>query len=100
VLEKLWEEERPGEVRDNDNPEHLEWVYQKSLARAKQFSIEGVTPMLALGVTKNVIPAIASTNALIAAVATNEVFKILSGCNPQLNNYFLYKGATFIGCET
>jgi ubiquitin-activating enzyme E1 C len=53
--------------------------------------------MLALGVTKNVIPAIASTNALIAAVTTNEVFKILSGCNPTLNNYFFYKGGTSIG---
>ena len=56
--------------------------------------------MLALGITKNVIPAIASTNALIAAVTTNEVFKILTGCNPSLNNYLLYKGGTFIGCET
>jgi len=53
--------------------------------------------MLSLGVTKNVIPAIASTNALIAAVTTNEVFKVLSGCNPSLSNYFLYKGGTFIG---
>ena len=54
--------------------------------------------MLALGVTKNVIPAIASTNALIAAVTCNEAFKILAGCNPLLNNYMLYKGGTFIGC--
>ena len=54
--------------------------------------------MLALGVTKNVIPAIASTNALIAAATTNEVFKILTGCNRSLNNYMLYKGGTFIGC--
>jgi len=68
------------------------------VARAKEFNIEGVTPMLALGVTKNIIPAIASTNALIAAVTTNEVFKILSGCNPTLSNYMLYKGGTFIGC--
>ena len=51
--------------------EHLSWVYEKALARAKEFGIEGVTPMLALGITKNVIPAIASTNALIAAVTTN-----------------------------
>ena len=54
--------------------------------------------MLALGVTKNVIPAIASTNALIAAATCNEAFKILTGCNPHLSNYMLYKGGTFIGC--
>ena len=71
VLEKQWEEERPNEVKDNDNLEHLDWIYQKALARAKEFNIEGVTPMLALGVTKNVIPAIASTNALIAAATCN-----------------------------
>ena len=80
--------------------EHLDWIYQKALARASQFNIEGVTPMLALGVTKNVIPAIASTNALVAAATCNEAFKILTGCNPHLSNYMLYKGGTFIGCET
>lgn len=71
VLEKQWEEERPDELKDNDNMEHLDWIYQKALARAKEFKIEGVTSMLALGVTKNVIPAIASTNALIAAATCN-----------------------------
>ena len=39
VLEVLWEEERKEEVRDNDNLEHMKWVYEQSLARAKEFKI-------------------------------------------------------------
>jgi ubiquitin-activating enzyme E1 C len=56
--------------------------------------------MMTLGVIKNIIPAIASTNALIAAVCSNEVFKISTGSNPSLNSYFYYKGMTDIGSET
>lgn len=71
MLEVTWEKERKDEKRDNDNLEHMQWVYEKSLERAKQFKIEGMTEMLTLGVTKNIIPAIASTNAFIAACCTN-----------------------------
>ncbi len=56
--------------------------------------------MMTLGVIKNIIPAIASTNALIAAVCTNEAFKISTGSSPNLDNYFYYKGMTTIGSET
>ena len=28
---------------DNDDPDHIEWLYTKALARAKAHNIEGVT---------------------------------------------------------
>jgi ubiquitin-activating enzyme E1 C len=43
-----------------------------------------------LGVIKNIIPAIASTNALIAAAAANEAFKIATSAGPMLDNYMLF----------
>lgn len=64
----------------------MTWAFQKSLERAKQFKIEGVTEMLTLGLAKNIIPAIASTNALIAAFCANEALKIVTGINPNVIN--------------
>ncbi|KAI9840245.1 MAG: hypothetical protein M1837_001828 [Sclerophora amabilis] len=87
-----WEEERKGDTLDTDDPEHITWLYQKSLSRAKEFNIPGVTYSLTQGVVKNIIPAIASTNAIIAASCCNEVFKIVTSSNPYLNNYMMYSG--------
>jgi ubiquitin-activating enzyme E1 C len=56
---------------DTDNPEHLQWLFHTALERAKQFNIPGVTFSLTQGVVKNIIPAIASTNAIIAGNITN-----------------------------
>ncbi|WVO20054.1 uncharacterized protein IAS62_001344 [Cryptococcus decagattii] len=77
---------------DTDDPEHIEWLYKQAAARAGQFNIEGVTWALTQGVVKNIIPAIASTNAIIAASCCNEAFKIATASAPYLNNYMMYVG--------
>uniref|UniRef100_A0A7N6BWV5 NEDD8-activating enzyme E1 catalytic subunit n=1 Tax=Anabas testudineus TaxID=64144 RepID=A0A7N6BWV5_ANATE len=57
---------------DGDDPEHIQWVYQKSLERAAEFNIRGVTYRLTQ-----------------AACAT-EVFKIASSAYIPLNNYMVF----------
>ncbi|KAF2436341.1 hypothetical protein EJ08DRAFT_691515 [Tothia fuscella] len=90
-----WEEERKDDILDTDDPEHITWLYQKALKRAQEFNISGVTYSMTQGVVKNIIPAIASTNAIVAASCCNEAFKIVTSTNPFLgdgNNYMMYTG--------
>ncbi|KAJ7063399.1 hypothetical protein C8F01DRAFT_1132876 [Mycena amicta] len=82
----------PDHKLDNDDPEHITWLYNIASARAKEFNIEGVTWSLTQGVVKNIIPAIASTNAIIAASCCNEAFKIATSSAAFLNNYFMLIG--------
>ncbi|KAL7272702.1 NEDD8 activating enzyme [Rhizina undulata] len=77
---------------DTDDPEHILWLYNAAQARAAQFKISGVTYALTQGVVKNIIPAIASTNAIIAASCCNEALKLATSVNPFLNNYMMYTG--------
>ena len=87
-----WGEKRKDEEFDNDNMEHITWVYNAAVERSKQFSIPGVTLSMTQGVVKNIIPAIASTNAVVAAACTSEALKIATSCNPYLDNYMMYAG--------
>jgi len=90
-----WEEHRKDDTLDTDDPEHITWLYQTALSRAKQFNISGVTYSMTQGVVKNIIPAIASTNAIIAAACCNEALKIVTSCAPFLgaeDNYMMYTG--------
>ncbi|XP_018410936.1 PREDICTED: NEDD8-activating enzyme E1 catalytic subunit isoform X1 [Nanorana parkeri] len=88
-----WPKEQPfgeGVQLDGDDPEHIQWIYKKSLERASQFHIRGVTYRLTQGVVKRIIPAVASTNAVIAAACATEVFKIASSSYMPLNNYLVF----------
>lgn len=87
-----WDEVHSGKTFDPDNPEHMQWVYTEAVKRAELFGIPGVTYSLTQGVVKNIIPAIASTNAIISAACALETLKIVSGCSKTLSNYMTYNG--------
>ena len=87
-----WGRARPGEEFDPDAPDHMAWVHAAAAARAAQHGIEGVPPALTAGVVKNIVPAIASTNAVVAAACALEAVKLVTLAAPGLDNYLLYAG--------
>ncbi|XP_054163061.1 NEDD8-activating enzyme E1 catalytic subunit-like [Oppia nitens] len=89
----LWPKEQPfgdGVAIDGDDPNHLQWIFDKSLERAQEFNIEGVNYRLTQGVIKHIIPAVASTNAVIAAACATEAFKIVTSCAPHMKNNMIF----------
>ena len=52
------------------------------------------------GVVKNIIPAIPSTNAIVAAACALEVVKIVTCCSPGLDNYQMYNGTRGVYTHT
>ena len=96
----LFEKEFPGRAFNADNQGDIDWVFEQALVRSNVYKIAGVTKEFTKGVVKRIIPAVASTNALIAGVLANEAFKIATFSNPVMDNYFMYMGQTGINCET
>ncbi|PNF26642.1 NEDD8-activating enzyme E1 catalytic subunit [Cryptotermes secundus] len=86
-----WSKENPWDVPiDGDDPQHINWIYEKAMERAVQFGIQGITYRLVQGVVKNIIPAVASTNAVVAAACATEVFKLATSCCVPLDNYMVF----------
>jgi ubiquitin-activating enzyme E1 C len=96
----LYEKAFPERSFDGDSENDLEWVFRKAQERAEKYRISGVSKEFTKGVVKRIIPAVSSTNALIAGMLVNEAFKIATFSNPVLDNYFMYMGHTGINVET
>eukprot|EP00271_Cylindrocystis_brebissonii_P009693 TRINITY_DN2477_c0_g1_i1.p1 TRINITY_DN2477_c0_g1~~TRINITY_DN2477_c0_g1_i1.p1 ORF type:complete len:444 (-),score=58.52 TRINITY_DN2477_c0_g1_i1:452-1783(-) len=95
-----WGQDRPGLQFDADNADHMTWVYEQALKRAELFGISGVTHSLTQGVVKHIVPAIASTNAIIAAACALETLKMATMCSTGLDNFLLYEGSQGIYTNT
>jgi len=90
-----------GKIKlEKDDPQHMTWLMERALERASKFNIKGITYMMTMQVVKNIIPALASTNAVISAACVNEAWKILARSHPRMNSYFQYYGHSGVTCQT
>lgn len=78
AMEKAWPDAFGQDKKwDGDNEADITWLMNAAIAHGDKFGLSGVTYKLTQGVVKRIIPAIASTNAVISASCANEAFKVL-----------------------
>ncbi|MCP9262357.1 NEDD8-activating enzyme E1 catalytic subunit [Dirofilaria immitis] len=98
-----WDTDKPfsDEALDADNMEHVEWVFNTASKRAEKYNIKGVDLRLTQGVLKRIIPAVASTNAVIAASCALEALKLASNISCPMQNYLNFTNidGVFMGLD-
>lgn len=95
----LWPKELPfgkNVQLDGDDPQHIQWVHEKAIARAEAYNIEPPALRFTQGVIKRTIPAVSSTNACIAATCAMEAFKLITESAKRMNNFQMINLSTGI----
>ncbi|SCV04416.1 LANO_0G10066g1_1 [Lachancea nothofagi CBS 11611] len=96
LLSVQWAEAHPGQDFDYADGASFQWLMSNSLERAERFNIDAskLTPQFVLGVVKNIVPSVASTNAIIAAQCCNEASKLLYNEYDveRSKNFLVYNG--------
>lgn len=96
AMDVLWKEKFPNKALDGDKDEDIDWIVTAANEHAAKFGIESVDAQFARGVVKNIIPAIASTQSIVASACATEVIKLITKCAPPINNNLMIVSHTGI----
>jgi ubiquitin-like 1-activating enzyme E1 B len=84
-------EDSPPLSWDKDEDLHLDFVVAAANLRAGQFDIPRQSKWTVKSEAGNIIPAIATTNAVVGGMIVTEAIKVLAGKSSDLKQTFVYK---------
>lgn len=89
-----WADDTPfGDIPvDGDDTDHIMWIMDRAKTRADEFGIstDSIDFRKTQGVVKRIIPAVASTNAIIAAQCSFEAFKFATTAYKNMEDYTMF----------